>query len=92
MATRIGALPPVAAGALKTTVAWALPAVALGPVGAPGTVAGVTVFDGPEAAPVPTLLVALTVNVYATPLVSPGTTIGDAAPDAGRPPGLEVTV
>lgn len=55
--------PPLLAGGVKATVAWALPAVASGAVGAPGTVAGVTLFDGAEAEPVPAVLVALTVNV-----------------------------
>ena len=32
-------------------------------MGAPGTLAGVTAFDALEAAPVPTLLVAVTVKV-----------------------------
>ena len=56
-------LPPFEAGAVKLTVAWALPAVAETPVGAPGTVAGVTLFEGDEAGPVPMALVAVTVNV-----------------------------
>jgi hypothetical protein len=40
--------PPFEAGAVKETVASALPAVADTPVGDPGTVAGVeeTIFDG----------------------------------------------
>jgi hypothetical protein len=36
------ALPPVYVGPVKMTVALALPAVAATPVGAPGTVIGVT--------------------------------------------------
>ena len=67
------ALPPSLLGALKLTDAWALPRIAVTPVGAPGTVAGVTAFDGAEAGPVPTALVAVTVKVYAVPLVSPVT-------------------
>lgn len=55
--------PPVFAGAAKLTVALKLPAVALTPVGAPGTVAGITLFEAAEAALVPTLFVAVTVNV-----------------------------
>ena len=43
------ALPPLLTGAVKLTLAWALPAVAVTPVGAPGTVAGVTLFDGATA-------------------------------------------
>jgi hypothetical protein len=55
--------PPVEAGAVQVTVAEALAAVAEAPEGAPGTVRGVTVFEGLEAAPTPTVLVALTVKV-----------------------------
>jgi hypothetical protein len=62
-------LPPFEAGAVKLSVAWALSAVAVALVGAPGTVAGVTLFtgvtelDGPEAGPVPISFVAVTMNV-----------------------------
>ena len=55
--------PPLLAGGVNDTVAWALPAVAMGAVGAPGKVAGVTVFDAPEAGPVPMALVAVTLKV-----------------------------
>ena|SRR5665213_43153 len=58
-------LPPSGAGA-QVTVAWPLPGVATTFVGAPGAVAagcGVTDDEGADAAPVPTLLVAVTVNV-----------------------------
>jgi hypothetical protein len=45
-------------------MAWALPPVALTPVGAAGTVvAGVTGLLAVEAGPVPTLLVAVTLKV-----------------------------
>ena len=62
--TVIGA-PPFEAGAAKLTVPPAgryrrQPAT---PVGAPGTVAGVTGLDGADAGPVPTAFVAVTVNV-----------------------------
>ena len=57
------ALPPLLAGAVQVTVAEALPAVADTPVGAPGTVAGVTAVEAAEAAPVPAPLVAVTVKV-----------------------------
>jgi hypothetical protein len=57
------ALPPFEAGAVKLTVVCALPAVAVTFVGAPGTAAGLTWFEGLDAAPVPTELVAVTVNV-----------------------------
>ena len=51
------------AGALKVTVACVLPPVEVPMMGAPGTVAGVTLFDAADAALVPTLLVAVTVKV-----------------------------
>ena len=56
-------LPPSLDGAVHDTEAEALPAVAVTPVGEPGTpAAGVTELDVP-AAPVPTPLVAVTLNV-----------------------------
>jgi hypothetical protein len=51
------------AGAENVTLACPLPAVAVPLVGALGTVAGVTEFDAADAAPVPSLFVAVTVNV-----------------------------
>ena len=42
--------PPLLAGAVKVTVAWALPVVAVPMVGAPGTVAIVTVMPAEVAA------------------------------------------
>ena len=82
-------LPPLLAGAVKVTVACALPAVAVPMVGAPGTPAGVTLFEAAEAGPVPIALVAVTVKVYAVPLVSPVITwecrgAGVAVHPAGR--------
>jgi hypothetical protein len=53
---------------------------------------GVTLSEAVEAALVPAVLVAVTVNVYAVPLVSPVTEIGEAKPVPVRPPGLDVTV
>ncbi len=44
-------------------MAWELPAVAVPMVGAPGTVAGVTELEPVEKPPVPTPLMAATVNV-----------------------------
>jgi hypothetical protein len=61
--------PPVAVGEVQLAVACAFPAVAVTLVGGPGGPTGVTLFDAAEAAPVPTLLIAATVNVYAVPLV-----------------------
>ena len=58
-----------------------------------GAASGVTLFDSEDGGPVKTArLVADTVKVYATPLVSPVTVIGLDAPVAVCPPGLDVTV
>src|ERR1700687_6325179 len=65
--------PPVEVGAVQLTVAWALPRTALTLVGAPGGPSGVTLLDCVEAGPVPTLLTAATVNVYAVPSARPVT-------------------
>jgi hypothetical protein len=61
-------------------------------VGAPATVAGITLLDAADGALTPTAFVAVTVNVYAVPFVNPLTTIGLAAPVAVMPAGLDVTV
>jgi hypothetical protein len=53
---------------------------------------GSTTFDDAEAAPVPAALVALTVKVYALPLVKPDTMMGLPVPEAARLPYDEVTV
>ena len=84
--------PPLLAGAVKPTVALAFPAVAAPIVGAPGTVAGVTLLEAADAAPAPSPLVAVTVKVYSVPLVSPLTVRGLLAPVAVSPPGPDVTV
>ena len=76
------ALPPLLVGAVKFTVACALPDVAAPIVGALGTVAGVTLFEAAEATLLPAVLVALTVHVTATPLVRPVTVIGEVVPVA----------
>ena len=62
-------------GAVHVTVAEALPPIAATSSAPPGAVGriGVTALDGADAGPVPIALVALTVNVYAVPLVSPVT-------------------
>ena len=86
------AAPPFETGAVKLIEACALPPVAVPMVGEPGTVAGVTEFEGDDAVPVPTELVAVTVNVYAVPFVSPVTVIGEDDPVAVIPPGEEVAV
>jgi hypothetical protein len=53
---------------------------------------GITLFEATDAAPVPMVLVAVTVNVYAVPLVSPLTVTGLAVPALVIPPGFDVTV
>jgi hypothetical protein len=63
-------------GALKLIVACPMLDVAVTPVGTPGIVEGVTEFDIDDAAPTPCPFVAVTVNVYAVPLVNPVTVIG----------------
>ena len=69
--------PPSDAGAVQDTVACPSPATAVTLVGAPGTdtaaASGVTPLLAEDAALVPTLLVAVTVKVYADPLVRPVT-------------------
>ena len=70
-------LPP-SEGALQDTTAEASPAVAETPPGAAGAVAGalgVTDADAADAGPVPTAFVAVTVNVYAVPLLRPVTVV-----------------
>ena len=57
------ALPPLLAGAVKLIVTWVLPAVAVPMVGAPGTPAGVTLFDAADAAPAPFAFAATTLKV-----------------------------
>ena len=53
---------------------------------------GVIEFEAELADPVPLELVAVTVKVYAVPFVRPVTVMGDEAPLAVMPLGLEVTV
>jgi len=55
--------PPFDAGGANATPACVFPATAMTIVGAPGTVPGVTLFDGADAGPVPTAFVAATVKV-----------------------------
>lgn len=64
------AKPPFDAGAVQLTLAWPLPAVATTFVGAPGTVPTLTAFEWADSAPVPAVLIALTVNVYVDPFCS----------------------
>jgi hypothetical protein len=74
------ALPPLNAGAVKATDAEATPAVAVPIVGAFGTVLGVTLLEATEAALLPMAFRAVTVKVYAVPLVRPETVSGLAEP------------
>jgi hypothetical protein len=53
---------------------------------------GVTEPLAEDAEDVPIAFVAVTVNVYAVPLLKPLTVIGDEAPVPVKPPGLDVTV
>ena len=84
--------PPSKAGAVQVSVALLSPIAAAKFVGASGTVAGVTELLASEALLVPRAFVAVTVNVYDTPLVKPVIVIGEAPPEAVKPPGLDVTV
>lgn len=63
--------PPSEVGALHVRRTWVLPAVVVTAVGAPGTVRGVTALDGEDANEFPAAFIAVTVKVYAVPLVSP---------------------
>ena len=89
------AAPPLLAGAVHVTVALALPADAVTPVGAPGTVLGVTALDAADAGPAPEPFVAVTVNVYDEPFVRPEMMHDSAVAGDGvqvAPPGLAVAV
>ncbi|MGB7962835.1 MAG: hypothetical protein WCF12_07750 [Propionicimonas sp.] len=65
--------PPFLAGATHLTAEEAFDALALTPVGAPGTVRGVTRTDGSDCAERPAAFRASTVNVYAVPFARPVT-------------------
>src|SRR3954470_21986205 len=84
--------PPFEPGAVHVTATWVLPRVPLAPVGASGTVEGVTEADADEAALVPATLEAVTVNVYGVPFVRPDTVHPIVPPvEHVAPPGLAVT-
>jgi hypothetical protein len=85
------AAPPVAP-AVKVTDAVVLAPVAVPIVGACGIVVAVTALVALDGVPVPTLLIADTVNVYETPDAKPVTEIGDAVPVAVIELGVEVTM
>jgi hypothetical protein len=61
-------------------------------VGASGTVAGEIELDGLDGVLVPSAFVAVTVKVYAWPLVRPVTISGEPLPLALNPPTFEVAV
>jgi hypothetical protein len=85
--------PPSLDGAVNDTLACASPFVAVPIVGAPGTVDGVTELEAELARPVPLALVAVTVKVYAVPLVRPVTVIGLAVELVPvKLPGFDVAV
>ena len=91
------AMPPSETGAVHETVACALPATVVTAVGATGAVAtpaGIMGAEGAEMLLVPAALVAVTVNVYAVPLVRPCrmAAVPGAAMVAVAPGGLDVTV
>ena len=68
------AAPPLETGAVHATEAELFPPMAMTVVGAPGTVDGVAAAEAGDGGLVRgTALVAVTVNVYATPLVRPVT-------------------
>jgi hypothetical protein len=85
--------PPLLDGADHETLALVLLASAATLSGLVGTVAGTTGADGREDSPAPMPFVAVTVNVYEMPLVSP-VTPQESAPVVAqvRPPGELVTV
>ena len=88
-------LPPSEAGADHPTSDEPFQfEVAYSMAGAPGTDSGVAGSLGSEDAPVPRMLVAVTVNVYATPLVRPVTMQErlTAAAVHVLPSGLDVTL
>jgi hypothetical protein len=53
---------------------------------------GTTLLEVADVAPTPAEFVAVTVKVYAVPLVRPVTVIGDAEAVPVFPPGVDVTV
>jgi hypothetical protein len=89
----VTAAPPVETGAVQDTTDDAFPAPEPDtPVGAPGTVDGVTAADADDADPVPETFVAVTVNVYEVPFVRPATVHEVVAVVHVNEPGVDVTV
>ena len=83
--------PPLEVGALNEMLACTPPVAVTADVivGAPGTVRGVTDADT-AAGLLPAMFVAITVQLYGVPLVSPVTVIGDPAPAALNAPHVAV--
>ncbi len=74
--------PPSDEGAVNATSAVAPPVTTTAPMpGLPGVPRGVTGCEAPDTAEVPPLFVAVAVNVYAVPLVSPVTSQDPDAPE-----------
>ena len=87
--------PPLYSGAAYVTDTWPLPLIADPIVGALATlIAGTNGFDALDEVLVPMALVAVTVQVYVLPLVSPVTIIGLDTPLVTPvvPPSLEMQV
>ena len=82
---------PVEARAMQETIACALPPIALTPVGTAG-VPTMMALEAVDDALVPKELVAVTVNAWDVPFVSPVTVAEVVVVVAVKPPGLEVTV
>ena len=90
---------PLLAPGVKLTVSGPVvvvvaPGTAFTFVGAAGTVAGTKLFDAADGALVPTVLAAVTLQVYVLPLVRPVTVIGleDPGAEPAAPPSLDVHV
>ncbi len=83
--------PPSLPGAEKLITAPPSCALALPMIGASGAPSGVTLTLADDG-PVPTLLLAVTLQLCTTPFASPVTTIGEAIAEATMAPGLQVAV
>src|SRR2546423_9833317 len=87
-------VPPVELGAVHASAIWGSPRVAVRPAGEPGTAGGATgvAEAGVDGGPVPTAFVALTMNVYSVPLVSPVIVQPRVVVAQVAPPGFAVAV
>ena len=66
--------------------------IAVVPVGAPGTFAGVTTFDASEVAEAPPALEAVTLKEYGVPVVRPITVHNVPEEEQVKPPGIDIAV